>query len=147
MATLAQAIVVAANAHNGQMDKSGGEYIHHPLRVMERVRMGYIPGEVNKDYALQAAVLHDVVEDTPLGLSDLMAMGFHGEVVSAVDHLTKTGKGSYLEFVQRALRNPIARVVKYHDIADNSDPARLFLLDEETRDRLIKKYNAAKALF
>ena len=34
MSTLQKAIEIATEAHKGQLDKSGKEYIGHPLRVM-----------------------------------------------------------------------------------------------------------------
>ena len=55
MSTLARAIEIAVSAHKGQKDKSGAEYILHPLRVMERGKT-----EVEKI----CGVLHDVVEDS-----------------------------------------------------------------------------------
>jgi hypothetical protein len=36
--------------------------------------------------------------------------------------------------------------VKAADIADNTDPARLAVLDEPTRERLIEKYATARRL-
>ena len=147
MPTLSHAIVVAAEAHSLQIDKIGDSYIHHPLRVMERVRNAYIPDGLNREKAMMIAVLHDTLEDTSLTAEDLSKEGFPPEVVYAVQLLTKMEKEPYLEFVKRAQHYPYSRLVKYHDIMDNSDPVRLFLLDEETRNRLIKKYNAAKALF
>ena len=44
----------------------------------------------------------------------------------------------------RVRANEIALWVKRADIADNTDPERTALLDEETRERLAKKY--AKSL-
>ena len=35
MSTLQRAIEIATQAHKGQFDKSGKDYIGHPLRVME----------------------------------------------------------------------------------------------------------------
>ena len=34
MSTLERAIEIATEAHRGQLDKAGNEYIQHPLRVM-----------------------------------------------------------------------------------------------------------------
>ena len=55
MSTLQRAIEIATLAHQGQLDKSGKDYIGHPLRVME---MGKTENEKI------VGVLHDVVEDT-----------------------------------------------------------------------------------
>lgn len=38
MSTLERAIEIAREAHRGQVDKAGEEYIGHPLRVMEAGR-------------------------------------------------------------------------------------------------------------
>ena len=55
MGTLERAIEIATEAHLGQFDKSGHEYIGHPLRVME---MG-----VTEEEKI-VGILHDLVEDT-----------------------------------------------------------------------------------
>jgi GTP diphosphokinase / guanosine-3',5'-bis(diphosphate) 3'-diphosphatase len=40
MSTLEKAIVIATQAHNGQVGKDGNSYILHPLRVMMKQRKG-----------------------------------------------------------------------------------------------------------
>jgi hypothetical protein len=67
MSDLTTAILVAANAHHGQVDKAKQPYILHPLRVMLAV---------DSDEERIAAVLHDVVEDTEVTLEDLRTKGF-----------------------------------------------------------------------
>lgn len=54
MSNLERAMEIAAKAHAGVIDKAGGPYILHPLRVMMKAE----PME-----AKIVAVLHDVVED------------------------------------------------------------------------------------
>lgn len=56
-------------SHGSQVRKySGDRYIVHPLRVMETVR------EFNDDVAvLSAALLHDVLEDTPVTAHELQS--------------------------------------------------------------------------
>ena len=89
------------------------------------------------------ALLHDTVEDTGVTL-DYLARYFSVSIVDAVDALTKR-KGETLEqSIARVRANELARLVKHADIADNTDPERTALLDEETRERLAKKY--AKSL-
>lgn len=56
----------AAKAHEGQKRSSGQDYIIHPLAV------AYILLELGMDTdTICAALLHDVVEDTPATLDDL----------------------------------------------------------------------------
>ena len=80
MSSLEEAIAIAARAHAGQVDKARQPYILHPLKVMLRLQA--------TDERI-AAVLHDVVEDTPITLDDLRAAGFSPAVITAVDALTK----------------------------------------------------------
>jgi len=114
--TLERAIEIAALAHAGQVDKAGQPYILHPLRVMISVS-----GEVERI----AAVLHDVVEDTHISLADLAAEGFPGEVLAAIEALTKKKGEHRLPAAHRAAANPIARVVKLADVDDNMDLSRI----------------------
>ncbi len=135
MSTLERAIEIAAGAHAGQRDKAGAPYILHPLRVMLSV----------KEPAQRiAAVLHDVVEDTPWTLEQLRAEGFGDEVLRAVDALTKRDGEDYLAFVDRAGRDPVARAVKIADIRDNMDESRIARDTDRDRERL-EKYRQALA--
>lgn len=57
---LRQAYLVARDAHEGQTRSSGEPYITHPVAV------ACILVEMKLDYeTLMAALLHDVIEDTP----------------------------------------------------------------------------------
>ena len=65
--TIYQALVIAFNAHDGQVRKSGEPYIHHPLEVAKIVAK-----DIGLDSeSIASAILHDVVEDTPITLNDL----------------------------------------------------------------------------
>jgi (p)ppGpp synthase/HD superfamily hydrolase len=132
--TLEDAIAVAAQAHKGQRDKAGQPYILHPLRVMNAVQ-----GE----HAKMTAVLHDVVEDTSMTLVKLRARGLPKEVAAAVEALTRRAGESYLDFVDRAGRNPMAWAVKLADLKDNLNPLRLGIVAEKHRKRLRRKYGDA----
>ncbi len=118
------AVQLAEIAHTGQVDKNGLPYIRHPLSVMRRV---YDAGYTSP-IMLITAVLHDTIEDTHVMIFDILtAFGF--DVATAVDSVTKTPKQAevqetYREFVLRAMMHPVGRVIKFHDISDNMDPAR-----------------------
>lgn len=78
-----------AEAHKGQMRKTGGAYIWHPVAVAE------ILADIQLDHeSLIAAILHDVVEDTPYTKEDIIDR-FGENVAEIVDGVTKLGK---LEF-------------------------------------------------
>jgi (p)ppGpp synthase/HD superfamily hydrolase len=132
--TLDDAIQVARQAHEGQLDKAGRPYIAHPLRVM---------GAVRDPHERMTAVLHDVVEDTGVTIEDLVAAGCPTEVVDAVAALSKKPDEDVEVYLARVAANPIALAVKRADIADNMSPERLSRLDPETQERLRAKYQAA----
>ena len=130
-ASRAQAIAVIA--HRGQKDKLGVDSIYHPLGVAMR----FDPLEDTLECC--AAWLHDVLEDTDITADDLELAGIHPEVIEVVELLTRRdGEGD--EYYRRIAQNDSARAVKIADIIDNTDPARLGALDEETQDRLHAKY-------
>jgi len=136
MATLERAIELAAAAHAGQVDKAGQPYILHPLRVMLRV---------TGEYERMAAVLHDAVEDTPLTLAQLTGAGFPAEVVAAIEALTKRPGESRMQAATRAAANPIARVVKLADNAENMDLSRIAAPTEKDFARL-EEYKQVRTL-
>ncbi|MEA5673257.1 GTP pyrophosphokinase [Pseudomonas sp. MH2] len=116
MSSLERAIVVATRAHEGQIDKGGAAYILHPLRVMARV---------STPEQRIVAVLHDVLEDTPLTLSDLAREGFTLKILAALLALSRREGERYEDFVVRLGSDPLAREVKLADLADNSDLSRI----------------------
>jgi hypothetical protein len=131
---LDDAVRIARQAHAGQADKSGLPYIDHPLRVMARV---------DGEHHQMAAVLHDVIEDTPVTAADLRAAGCPEAAVVAVVALSKIPGEPMPDYLRRVATDPIAVDVKRADIADNSDPVRMSALDPRTQDRLKAKYAEA----
>ena len=129
MATLAHAISLAAQAHETQVDKAGAPYILHPLRLMFKMA---------SEAEMIAAVLHDVVEDTPWTLDRLRAEGFSEEVLAAVDGLTNREGEAYEDYLARVSANAISRKVKLADLEDNMDMRRLGQLTEKDIARLQK---------
>jgi (p)ppGpp synthase/HD superfamily hydrolase len=132
--TVEDAVRIARQAHEGQVDKSGRPYIGHPLRVMYRV---------DGEHTQMAAVLHDVLEDTPTTAADLLAEGCPRRVVDAVVALSKVDGEPQADYLARVAADEIALLVKRADIADNLSPQRLARLDQPTQDRLRAKYTEA----
>ena len=116
MSTLENAIVLATTQHAGQLDKAGQPYILHPLRLMLQF----------SNPTLQiVAVLHDILEDTPTTAEDLKELGFSTEIIQAIQALTKQTGESRLEAAKRTVLNPLATQVKYVDVLDNMNLARI----------------------
>lgn len=153
---LSRAIILATRHHEGQLDKLGQPYILHPLDVMLRVqRFGGTPMQ------LDAAVLHDTVEDTDLTLSQIAHL-FDDEVAALVEAVTKRPGESYPDFISRIIETDMNHwamsegrfstfvehpertgpaLLKYGDLGSNLDPDRLLAIpDEATRNRLLGKY-------
>ena len=86
MEMIQKAYELANNAHNGVCRRSGEPYICHPLAVARLVLDLGMDSE-----SIAAALLHDVVEDTPTTLDDLKA-AFGEEVALLVDGVTKLTK-------------------------------------------------------
>jgi (p)ppGpp synthase/HD superfamily hydrolase len=138
MNKLHRAIEIATEAHKGQHDKSGKDYIGHPLRVME---MGKTEDEKI------VGVLHDVVEDSEWTFEMLEAEGFSEEVIAALRCVTKISeKESYDDFIERVKKNPLAVAVKINDLTDNMDIRRLPYLSDKDVKRLKKYLKAYKRL-
>ena len=134
MGQLGQAFEMAFAAHAGQTDKSGQPYMAHVVRVASGVT-----GD-----AQIVALLHDVVEDTPVSLEEVSA-AFGADIAAAVDAITKRDGEPVDTYLDRVAANPLARAVKLSDLADNSNPARLAMLDADTQAHLTRKYDHAKA--
>ncbi len=135
---LQKAIQIATEAHKGQLDKSGKEYIGHPLRVMEM-------GKTEEEKIV--GVLHDVVEDTSWTFDMLEAEGFAPEIIAALRCVTKTSENeNYDDFIERVKKNPLAVAVKINDLTDNMDIRRLPYLSDKDVKRLKKYLKAYKKL-
>ena len=138
MSTLERAIQIATEAHKGQLDKAGRDYIGHPLRVM---KMGKTEDEKI------VGVLHDVIEDTGWTFEMLEAEGFSREVIEALRCVTKLSENeNYDDFIERVRKNPLAVAVKINDLTDNMDIRRLPYLSDKDVKRLKKYLKAYKKL-
>lgn len=137
-----KALRFAYNAHHGQLDYNGIPYIFHPLHLAE---------QMEDEISCCAALLHDVVEDTPVTFEDLRRE-FPEEVVEVVQLLThedsaETSNTSYFDYLKPIKAHPIARKVKLADIAHNSDQSRCVGSDlsPERLARWKTKYDKARA--
>ena len=79
-----KAFDVAVDAHKEQRRKSGEAYIFHPIAVAKIVASEIGLGATS----IAAALMHDVVEDTPITVKDIEKM-FNPKVAQLVEGLTK----------------------------------------------------------
>ncbi len=90
---------LAKAAHKNQFRRSGAPYIEHP------VQLAYIAAQLELDAtAISAALLHDVVEDTPYTDADIEAL-FGKSVANLVDGLTKLKKIKYSSHEEQQVEN------------------------------------------
>jgi len=82
-----KAFDVAMDAHKDQRRKSGEAYFFHPIAVAKIVASEIGLGSTS----IAAALLHDVVEDTPITVEDIERM-FNPKVAQLVEGLTKISK-------------------------------------------------------
>jgi len=57
------ALSIARKAHEGQLDKAGVDYIEHPI---------YVASQVDTEEEKAVALLHDVIEDSPVSAKGLL---------------------------------------------------------------------------
>lgn len=127
------ALMIAVQAHKGQVDKNGMPYILHPIAVMQKVE-----GLELKTIA----VLHDTIEDTYVTEDFLLEAGIPKNIVDVVALLTKPQNESYESYLRRVKENPMAKAVKLADLAHNTSPERASGLNEARK----KKYALAKQI-
>src|SRR5690606_37270415 len=86
-------------AHEGQKRHSGDDYITHSLEVTQ------ILADLHLDtVTLTAALIHDVVEDTPATLEDVQ-LQFGDEVARVVDGLTKIARVQFRTNTEQQVEN------------------------------------------
>jgi len=89
----------ALEHHKSQKRKSGEPFISHPLEV------AMILAQLNLDTAtLQAALLHDVVEDSKVSLKQIRET-FGDEVAALVDGVTKLGRIKFSSLAEAQSQN------------------------------------------
>ncbi|SNS69677.1 hypothetical protein SAMN05446037_101761 [Anaerovirgula multivorans] len=137
MSMLEKAILIATNAHYGQLDKGGQPYILHPLKVMQ---------SCNSDLEKICAVLHDVIEDTNISLNELREEGFSEEALVILDLLTKKEQEDYRTFIDRISKNETACRVKIADLQDNMNLSRIKSPSIEDKKRVEKYMDAFERL-
>ena len=131
-----RAMQLAYEAHAGQTDKSGVPYIFHPYHLAE---------QMSDEIAVCVALLHDVLEDTPVTVREL-EREFPPAVTEAVRLLTYDREMDYFDYIRSLAVCPVARQVKLADLRHNQDQTRLkgcMQVSEEQREKWRIKYQRA----
>lgn len=122
MKLIEEAYLFANAAHAGQKRKSGQPYIVHPISV------AYILVELGMDTeCIVAALLHDVVEDTPVQLSEIIER-FGKRISVLIDGVTK------LEKITHSSREGLSR----EETQAENLRKMLFAMNEDIRVIIIK---------
>ncbi len=117
-----QAYLFANEAHAGQVRKSGQPYIVHPISV------AYILVELGMDTeCIVAALLHDVIEDTPVALDEVIER-FGKRISVLIDGVTK------LEKITHSSREGLSR----EETQAENLRKMLFAMNEDIRVIIIK---------
>jgi len=96
---LNKAYIFSAMAHQGQLRKSGGPYLAHPLEVagiLARMKMDAS--------TVAAGLLHDAPEDTGTPIAEIEER-FGSEIASLVEGVTKIGKMAFSTSEEREAEN------------------------------------------
>lgn len=120
---LAHAIRFASEAHGDQKRKYTGEpYITHPLAVMKIVQ-----GVPHSPEMLMAAVLHDVVEDTPVSIMEIHDHfgDLVGEYVNGLTDVSRPQDGNRaarkkLDREHISVQCPEVKTIKLADLIHNT---------------------------
>jgi hypothetical protein len=118
----ADAVAIAARADRESSHPSGGLLLAHGVNVAMALGPGATPTAMN------AAVLHEVLEDTKFTLDELARSGVDPVVCEALDVLTRRSGETYTDYIGRICRAPgvageTARQVKVADLTVSVDRA------------------------
>ena len=96
---IARAYQFGSTAHSGQKRASGEEYTAHCIEVAK------ILADLHLDtLSIAAALIHDVVEDTDVGLEDIED-AFSPQIAQIVDGVTKIGKVKFRSTTEQQVEN------------------------------------------
>lgn len=125
--SMTRALDLAIKAHQGQTQKRPQDpegldnipYVNHPIQVANMAFEHGLPWQV-----IEASILHDVVEDTPVTLDDLRRQGFGAETVELVRQVSRSPEESRSAYLDRvAAMGHDAKSIKCLDRYQNLERA------------------------
>ena len=129
-------------------DAGGNDYLKHLWTVADSIEDESYRNVMDDDSSLAkyyqkafiVALLHDILEDTECTEEELKEIGCDDEIIEAIKSVTRRkDEQFYFDFIERARKNDIGRLVKIKDLENNMDVTRLNKFDDYEQKRL-KKY-------
>ena len=127
-------------------DAGGHDYLQHLYAVAEAVEKEWLSEVAVRSCAefykkaYIVALLHDILEDTNCMIQELRNIGCDDEIIEAIQSVTRRkDEQYYFDFIKRAGKNKIGRLVKIYDLENNMDIRRLKKFGDYEQKRL-KKY-------
>lgn len=135
---------LAARLHAAQVDKAGKPYVGHLGRVAAILVRRWPDASADE---IDAAWLHDALEDTEASEESLLAAGISPETIRIVRAVTKPEGAEYLSWIGALAASADRSVlrVKLADNEDNRDPARVAALPGAA-ERVATRYEPARRL-
>jgi (p)ppGpp synthase/HD superfamily hydrolase len=121
MSQFTKALKLASEKHKDQRRKSDGSpYINHLIEVADHL---YSLGGIQSDEILCAAILHDIVEDTPTTIKEISG-NFGVSIANVVSELTKDNALSAIDNKNKMLetfryKSQAAKTIKLADLLSN----------------------------
>ena len=115
-------------------DKANSNYMNHLLRVSQ---------DFNDINIKSMALMHDVLEDTPITKEDLCILGYSDEFIETLELLSNT-YDTYQEYIDHLIHshNQVAMKIKLKDLLHNMDLTRLDKVTEIDKLRTQKYVDA-----
>lgn len=150
MAKISKAQEFAKEKHKGQKYAQGDYFENHVQGVADSVNKALSEKEgvpsTRFTLLLTVAYLHDTVEDSDATVEEIESI-FGVDVSDAVDAMTHREGEEYQQYVKRAIKNDLARVVKFHDIMFNLSQTMKDSIDTNIGKRRSAKYMKALMQF
>lgn len=153
--TLFETATFITEAHAGQTTADGQPYYMHPMAV-RNILIGWYPQA--SEEVQQAALLHDVVEDTQYTLDMLEDLGYSPRTLFLVKMLSRKRKIkragkfddvsfeglTYAQWIDALIRTGDLELMllKMADLHHNMDPARIKTLPPE-KQSIVERYRRA----
>ena len=115
-------------------DKANVNYMNHLL---------YVSRDFDDIFIKSVALMHDVLEDTPITANDLTSLGYSNEFIKTLELLNNT-YDTYQEYIDQLINshNKTAMKIKLKDLLHNMDLTRLKTVTERDKKRSEKYVEA-----